>query len=103
MAGSFRACPRHLVELEELVGRPGRLRCPRDHVVTAWVVLLDGQVVGAGREDTHTGCRGHNRPSAAWLAPEAFAYVRYEARMRTGPVNLGHLYRWSTGADHPGA
>jgi hypothetical protein len=46
--GPSRFCPTHRLELiERDDGR--RLQCPRGHVVTAWVALLDGEVVGVRR------------------------------------------------------
>jgi len=50
MDGPSRVCPRHRLELVER-DRARGLRCPRGHGVAAWLVLLDGAVIGAGRFD----------------------------------------------------
>jgi hypothetical protein len=85
--GPSRACPRHRLELVERDDGRG-LRCPAGHTVEAWVVIVDGQVVGAGRLQTSGPRARRNRPGGAWLAPEALAYVRYEARTCSGPIGL---------------
>jgi hypothetical protein len=76
----FRACPKHHIALVEQCD--GTLECPRGHRVSAWLVIVNGHAIGAGRFDYR------NTPGEAWLAGDALPYVAYEASVRVGPTNL---------------
>jgi hypothetical protein len=77
---AFRACPKHYLALVERSDRT--LGCPRGHRVSAWLVIVNGHVIGAGRFDYR------NTPGEAWLVGDALPYVTYEAHVRVGPSNL---------------